>query len=130
MFTTRLYPGLAPLIRQLQEAGASHLCVLPRMASKDWWLFFRRLKMSHLCFHCTRVTVITRLARAGMPIQQAMRFVGHASAVVHQIYQCLQALDLGAAVAALASIARPVPAAAADGRHGSAQSPDAQTAMP
>ncbi|AHF91615.1 integrase [Opitutaceae bacterium TAV5] len=104
VFTTQLHPGLKPLIKELQAAGAQHLCQLPKMASKDWWLFFREVGLGHLCFHCTRVTVITQLARAGVPIQQAMRFVGHASAMVHQIYQRLQAPDLSAAVAALGGL--------------------------
>ncbi|WP_043588531.1 tyrosine-type recombinase/integrase [Geminisphaera colitermitum] len=108
VFTTMLHPGLKPLIGELQEAGAKQLCQLPKLASKEWWLFFRELKMPHLCFHCTRVTVVTRLARAGVPIQQAMRFVGHASEIVHRIYQRLQAPDLTAAVAALGSLSASV----------------------
>lgn len=104
IFTTMLNPDLKPLISELQKARATHLCHLPRMASKDWWKFFREIGLSHLCFHCTRVTVVTRLARSGVPIQQAMRFVGHASETVHQIYQRLQAPDLSAAVAALGSL--------------------------
>lgn len=104
IFTTTLHPGLKPLIAQLRAAGATTTCQLPKMASKDWHFFFRELELPHLCFHCTRVTVITRLARAGVPIQQAMKFVGHASEAVHEIYNRLKAEDLTACVTALGSL--------------------------
>lgn len=101
VFTTALHPELRPLLVALRDAGATTTCTLPRMASTAWHAFFRELKLDHLCFHCTRVTVITRLARAGVPIQQAMRFVGHASEAVHQIYQRLKSEDLTLCTAAL-----------------------------
>lgn len=124
IFTTTLHPGLAPLIAQLRAAKAERTCTLPRMASKDWHDFLHgELGLGHLCFHCTRVTVITRLARAGVPIQQAMRFVGHASEAVHQIYQRLKAEDLSACVAALGSLA-----ASPDRTGGSPQTPDGHSA--
>lgn len=64
-------------------------------------MFFKAIGLPHLCFHCTRVTVITRMARAGVPISQAMRYVGHASTAVHKIYQRLAASDLSSAVNAI-----------------------------
>ena len=104
IFTTKLHPGLKPLIQDLRRLGRTATCQLPRMAAKDWHFFFKECGLPHLCFHCTRVTVITRLARAGVSISQAMAYVGHASALIHQIYQRLTAKDVGASVAALASI--------------------------
>lgn len=103
-FTTALHPSLRPLIAELHAARAMVTCTHPKHTSALWHKFFKELHMGHLCFHCTRVTVITRLARAGVPISQAMRFVGHASEQVHQIYQRLQTPDLGACTAALASL--------------------------
>lgn len=95
VFTNRIHPSLLPLLIDLRDAGAGITCTLPRMASKDWHLFFKAVpELSHLCFHCTRVTVVTRLARAGVPIQQAMRYVGHASQTVHRVYQRLKSEDL------------------------------------
>lgn len=108
IFTTRLHDGLMPLIRRLRAAKLTHTCELPRMAAKEWhWFFKGRPERNwpavapRLCFHCTRVTVITRLARAGVPIAKAMAYVGHADATIHRIYQRLQAPDLEAATAAI-----------------------------
>jgi integrase len=71
------------------------------MVTKEWhWFLKGRAERGwqgvcpHATFHCTRVTVITRMARAGVPIQQAMAYVGHADQTVHRIYQRLQADDL------------------------------------
>lgn len=101
VFTTQLHPALVPLIRNLKDAGVERTCVLPRFATRDWSILLRgrtecgRVGICpHLTFHSTRVTVITRMARAGVPIQQAMAFVGHADQTVHRIYQRLQADDL------------------------------------
>jgi integrase len=102
MHTTALNPGLIAFVRNKRSQGAARLVDLPPMPSKEWWTYFRELGMPHLCFHCTRVTVVTRMARAGVPIQQAMRFVGHASELIHRIYQRLAPQDLSPAVAALA----------------------------
>ena len=109
VFTTQLHPALVPMIRDLRKAGVVRTCVLPQMASKIWHWFFKGRKernwtgvCPHICFHCTRVTVITRMARAGVPIQQAMAYVGHADETIHRIYQRLQADDLTRCTAALA----------------------------
>lgn len=110
VFTTRLHPTLAPLIRQLRAAGVTRTCTLPKMASKEWhWFMKGRPERNwtgicpHITFHCTRVTVITRMARAGVPIQQAMAYVGHADETIHRIYQRLQADDLKRCTDALVS---------------------------
>ena len=102
VFTTSLHPALLPLLRELRAAGASHTCHLPRMASKEWWMLRKRIGLTHTKFHSTRVTVITRLARAGVPVSQAMAYVGHASQTIHHIYQRLGAADLSQCTKALA----------------------------
>lgn len=101
VFTTQLHPGLRPLLSRISSEGREQSCVLPTMAAKQWHSFFREIGLSHLCFHCTRVTVITRMARNGVPIAQAMRFVGHASETIHRIYQRLAAPDCAIAINAL-----------------------------
>lgn len=111
VFTTRLHDGLRPLMARLRAAGAKITCEHPpKMSGKLWhWFFNGRHDKGHydegvapgFCFHCTRVTVITRMARAGVPIQQAMAYVGHADAEIHRIYQRLQAPDLSRVQAAL-----------------------------
>lgn len=98
---TLLHSGLLPLIAELRAARATHTCRLPSMAAKLWWDFRRELKLEHTCFHSTRVTVITELARKRVPEQQAMRFVGHSSRLVHRIYQKLRPDDLAACETAL-----------------------------
>lgn len=108
VFTTRLHDGLRPLVAALRKAGAKRTCILPRMAAKHWhWLLSGRPERNQagvapgVCFHCTRVTVITRLARAGVPMAQAMAYVGHADESIHRIYQRLQAPDLSRCTEAL-----------------------------
>jgi len=100
---TALHPGLINIVQRRRKEGAVRLVDLPRMASKDWWSFFQDIKMPHLCFHCTRVTVITKMARAGVPMAVAMAYVLHSSSLVHKIYQRLGISDLGSAVAAISS---------------------------
>lgn len=109
VFTSQLHPALIPLIRQLRATGAARTCTLPPMATKIWhWFLKGRPERNwtgvcpHVSFHCTRVTVITRMARAGVPIQQAMAYVGHADETVHRIYQRLKAEDLTRCTQALA----------------------------
>jgi integrase len=108
VFTTLLNPALIPLIRQLRAAGARQTCNLPKMVTKEWHWFLKgrpergwKGVCPHVCFHCTRVTAITRMARNNVPIQKAMRFVNHADETVHRIYQRLQADDLDLCVEAL-----------------------------
>ena len=98
---TALHPGLIPLVRRRRSERATKLVNLPSMASKDWWLFFREIVKPHLCFHCSRVTAITKMARAGVPQAVAMAYVLHSSSLVHKIYQRLGVADLGSAVAAI-----------------------------
>lgn len=101
VYTTALHPALLPLITDLRKAGATHTCHLPQMAAKEWWKLRRAIGLEHTTFHSTRVTAITRLARAGVPLSKAMRFVGHADEAVHRIYQRIKLDDLGACLAAL-----------------------------
>ncbi len=100
-FATGLHPALVPMIRSLRKAGATHTCILPTMAGRIWWGLRKELGLEHTTFHSTRVTVVTRLARAGIAEQQAMAFVGHSSTLVHRIYQRLRPADTAAARAAL-----------------------------
>ena len=100
-FTTKLHDGLVPLISRLKAEGRERTFELCSQAGREWTRFFRKIGLRHLCFHCTRVTVITRLCRANVSESQAMRFVGHASETIHRIYQRLRAEDVSACVSAL-----------------------------
>jgi hypothetical protein len=99
--TTKLISTLRPLLQKLKDDG--HLLTwgpFHRNASRDWSRTLEGLGMP-FSFHSTRVTVITRLARAGVNEQQAIRFIGHCSSEVHAIYTRLRVDDLAACDAAL-----------------------------
>jgi integrase len=100
-FTTKLHPELVPLLKSLKARRKTRTCEIPQMASKFLRKVFDKIGLKHICFHCTRVTVITRLARAGVSMAQAMRFVGHASELIHRVYQRLTCDDLSLCVQAL-----------------------------
>ncbi|PYJ09623.1 MAG: hypothetical protein DMF06_09325 [Verrucomicrobia bacterium] len=98
-----LHADLRPLVRRAIKQKRATLVLLPKYAAKAWFRFFRQIKLKHLCFHSTRVTVVTRLARAHHPIYLTKAYVGHGSDTIHAIYQRLSPTDvrhLGAALAA------------------------------
>lgn len=96
LYAAPLHPDLLGLVARRRAEGAEVLVDLPKMPSKAWHSFFKRLGMEgRISFHSTRVTVITKFARAGVVMAQAMSYVGHASATVHRIYQKLQPPDVG-----------------------------------
>lgn len=104
VFTTSIHPSVRPLAEAKKAAGCRYLCDLPPMPAKHWWTFFREIELPHLCFHCTKVTVITRLCRAGVAQGVAMSYVNHSTEEVHRVYQRLKLADVSSAVEALASI--------------------------
>jgi len=87
---------LLPLFERLIKARRTVTCELPFQPSRQWQHFFRRFGLSHLCFHCTRVTFITSLARREVPLSAAMRMVNHSSMLIHRVYQRLAVDDLRA----------------------------------
>ncbi len=95
-FSVPLPAAIEPMLLELQNSGAKvTLDNPPRMLGKHWWEFFKNdLKRPDLCFHCTRVTFVTRHARAGTPLSVAMRLVNHSSTLVHSIYQRLGVDDV------------------------------------
>jgi integrase len=86
-----LAPQLIPLIRELKRKGNIRTFEMPDMPGKQWWLFFKRIGLRHLCFHCTRVTFITRCYEAGVPRDMVMRLVGHSTYAAHACYPRLTA---------------------------------------
>jgi integrase len=92
--TAPLHSDLLPLVRRAKKQRRTRLVALPQYAPKKWHQFFRRLGLAHLSFHATRVTVVTRLARAGFSMAQTKAYVGHASDTVHSIYQRLAPTDV------------------------------------
>ena len=59
-----------------------------------WRKFFDSLGLSDYCFHCTRVTYITRGARSGVPQSAMMKLVNHGNDEIHRIYQRFSPSDL------------------------------------
>jgi site-specific recombinase XerD len=99
-FTAPLHPKLIPLIKKLIKSERKKTCELPRLPSKEWWRFFKKIGLHQkgVSFHCTRVTVITRLIRSGKPENVVRKIVNHASTEVHRIYQRLGVEDVRGAL--------------------------------
>jgi integrase len=93
--TAPLHPQVAVIARTAIKVGRDTLLdILPKKASLRWSRFFDKLGMKHLTFHSTRVTVVTRLARAGESKPKVMAYVGHASETVNDVYMRLSAPDV------------------------------------
>ena len=92
--TAPFHRDLIPLYDRAMEEKRTHLIDLPENASSLFWKFFKRHGYGHLSIHCTRVTVITRLIRAGYTTAQVMEYVGHCSEEVNAIYRKLKASDV------------------------------------
>jgi len=92
--TAPLHEDLVPLVKTARAAERDRLVDLPKYPAKKWHQFFKRIGLPHLSFHCTRVTVVTKLARSGASMSKAKAYVGHASDTVHRIYQRLMPVDV------------------------------------
>ncbi len=110
-FSIPIYASIVDMIKEFMAGRQAFLWQIP---PKDkpirgliWSKFFAEIGLSHACFHCTRVTFISRGARAGIPQSSMMKMVNHASAEVHRVYQRLAPAD---ALALQALI--PIPSAA------------------
>jgi integrase len=86
-FSIPMPSALRPLLERMKQENRQFTLDIPFQPSHRWRLFFTKIKLPHLCFHCLRVTYVNRLRRAGVPREAAMRLVNHASELVHQIYQ-------------------------------------------
>ena len=89
-----LHRDLLPLVKLCREQDKEYLVDLPIYASKLIIQWLRSKGVNDISFHCLRVTVVTRLARAGYSESQVMEYVGHCSEMVHSIYRKLQPADL------------------------------------
>ncbi len=93
-YTVPLPNSLVPLLKKIQATGAPCTVTLDKKSSTRFSNFLRRIGLATHSFHCTRVTHITRLARAGVPLREAMRMVNHSSETVHKIYLRLGVEDV------------------------------------
>jgi integrase len=96
--TVPLHPALVPLFESLQASGAQSTYDQPPNPSRKWTDFLIRIGMKKrkpaACFHSLRVTAATRMARANVSEAKAMKYLSHASTVVHRTYQRLRSGDL------------------------------------
>jgi integrase len=92
--TAPLHKDLLPLVARRRSEKAKFLVDLPQNASKRWIQWLSARGHDNLSFHCLRVTVITRFARASVAEAKAMEYVGHCSAMVHAIYRKLRPKDV------------------------------------
>lgn len=97
--TTNLHPDLRPLVALARAEKRPTLVVGDPSPSAVWANFFRKLKMPYSA-HCTRVTVITRLLRAGHSPALVCTLIGH-SEEVNVIYRRLKPADVVALQSAL-----------------------------
>jgi site-specific recombinase XerD len=95
-YTVSIHPKLLPILELWKQQKRTITCTLPVMPSKEWFKFFKKIGLHQkgVCFHCTRVTVITRLIRNGVPENQVKKIVHHASTEVNRIYQRLGVEDV------------------------------------
>lgn len=89
-----LHDRVRAIYKRRKAEKAKHLVELPPNPSGFFRRFFHRHGLEHITFHCTRVTVITRLARAGFSEAKTMQYVGHCSDLVHAIYRKLRPDDV------------------------------------
>ena len=84
--TVPMHKEVHDLLMARKAVGSVWSCQVSRHASKHWKRIFTQAGLPELCFHCTRVTAITRLHRRGIPEVKVMAFVGHRSVQVHRVY--------------------------------------------
>jgi integrase len=86
-FSIPMPTALLPMFEQMRRAKRKFTLDFPFQPSRRWQQLFIRIKKTHLCFHCLRVTYVNRLRRAGVPRDAVMRLVNHASELIHRVYQ-------------------------------------------
>jgi hypothetical protein len=93
LHTQALHPDLIPLIARAKSENRLTLVQGPPVSSWSpiWSDFFSRRELPY-SIHCTRVTVITRLLRAGHSPALVCAFIGH-SEEVNRIYRRLKPPD-------------------------------------
>ncbi len=93
-FSVPMPSNLEGMLKEIVSRGEKVTVKFPPMPSRQWQHAFRRMGLPHLTFHCARVSYVTRLARACVPLQAAMRLVNHSSELVHRAYSRLNVEDL------------------------------------
>lgn len=96
--TKPLHPKLIPLFAQLQADKAKETFPMPKSFAKEWHNFLHRCGIKaaspNACFHSLRVTVKSRLRRAGIGKELAMEYLSHEAADVDESYNRFTLDDL------------------------------------
>lgn len=117
LHTSQLHPDLLPLVAQARAEGRKTIIEPPPSYNAIWSLWLKKHGFPYSA-HCTRVTVITRLLRAGHSPALVCAFIGHTEEV-NRIYRRLKPPDTLALLATLsagASSDQSAPAAARSSR--------------
>jgi len=94
-FSIPIPTQLLPMFRKMKrDKRAFTFDAFPFQPSRRWQQFFEVVGIEGVCFHCLRVTKITRMRREGVPREVAMRLVNHSSELIHQLYDRHQVRDL------------------------------------
>ena len=89
-----LHRDLLPLVHKARKRKSGLLVEFPANNSTGFVNWLKSIGVYGISFHYIRVTVITRLARAGYSEQKTMAYIGHSSAEVHAIYTKLKSRDV------------------------------------
>jgi len=95
-FTIPMPSALKSTFERMKADGRKVTLEMPFQPSRKWGHFFHMQGLDHLCFHCLRVTKVTRLRREGVPREVAMRLVNHSSELIHLLYDRHRVDDLRA----------------------------------
>jgi site-specific recombinase XerD len=98
-FIQPINPELLPLFQELIATGRTFTYDKVRSPTLCWWTVFHTLRKQNpsfakVSFHSTRVRMVSRMARAGVPEALAMRMVNHSSSTIHRIYRRIRPEEL------------------------------------
>ncbi len=101
-YTTMLNPALVPLFKKLKAARKQFTYPPPARHSEHsllWFKFFDKLRgedasFKNISHHSGRVTVVSRMERAGAAEKAVMQLVNHASTTVHRVYRKIKSSEL------------------------------------
>lgn len=103
LHTAPLHPDLLPLVARARAEKRATLVQPPPSDAQIWLLWLQKLGLPY-SIHCTRVTVITRLLRAGHGVAKVAAFIGH-SEEIQVIYRRLTPPDVHDLLATLGDAA-------------------------
>ena len=95
-FSIPIYKGVRPMIEEFMASKKAFIWELSDKTppSLHWMKFWKDVGIPGMCFHCTRVTFVTRGMRAGIPESVMMKMVNHGSKLISRIYQRWNVADV------------------------------------